>query len=222
MSFNDIPASRVPKIKEWTGEALEGFWQVSRKIDGVRALKRDNQWFSRKGKPLYNIPLLMGYEDIEVYCGSWEETIEKVRSSKAIKEVQPWEMYSLVPLDERLNLGELKNPTKKIIDALMKSVIDEGYEGLILRQGDKWIKVKTEETIDLEITGIIQGEGKHKGRLGAFITSLGNVGTGFTDIQRTEFFTEKLIGETIEIEYQNKTPDGKLRHPRFMRLRYDK
>jgi len=49
---------------------------------------------------------------------------------------------------------------------------------------------------------------------------MGNVGTGLTDDQRRQFWAKPPL--TIEVECMELTPDGKFRHPRFKRERFDK
>jgi ATP-dependent DNA ligase len=72
------------------------------------------------------------------------------------------------------------------------------------------------------------GTGKNANRLGNFIVDVDgvkvNVGEGITDKQRDEFWQNKnkLIGKIIEVKFQEKTPDGSLRFPRFVRHRMDK
>lgn len=109
----------------------------------------------------------------------------------------------------------------------------KGYEGAIVKlakshylpgRSKNWMKLKNEETEDVPITGVFEGEGKYSQMLGGFETPLGKVGSGFTDAQRQEWWVlrEKLVGKTIEVEFHEKTPDGMFRHPRFIRFRGDK
>ena len=51
-----------------------------------------------------------------------------------------------------------------------------------------------------------------------------HVGSGFTDIEREELWNRQseLTGRMIEVKYQEKTQDGSLRFPVFMRFRPDK
>lgn len=109
----------------------------------------------------------------------------------------------------------------------------KGYEGAIVKlakshylpgRSKNWMKLKNEETQDVPITGVFEGEGKYINMLGGFQTPQGKVGSGFSDAQRQEWWTirDKLIGKTIEVEFHEKTPDGMFRHPRFVRFRGDK
>lgn len=111
-----------------------------------------------------------------------------------------------------------------------------GFEGVIVKplegkyepkRSSNWLKIKGEETIDAPIVGYFEGEGKYKGLLGGFIVDVDgvhcNVGGGFSDIDRDYFWHNRPeIGTQIEVSFQEKTPDGSLRHPVFKRLRDDK
>lgn len=207
------------KPKLWKGNDLQGTWTVSRKIDGIRALKIGKKVVSRNGKPLYNLDHL-SFVDVEVFCGTWEETVSAVRTMSSTA-VPKKNIYSLDPLDKRLFISDVVDPSAGSILDLLKEQVALGDEGLVLRQGDMWLKVKPFETYDVEVTGLYPGKGKHAGRLGGFYTSKGKVGTGLTDKQREEFMTVP-VGTIIEVECWQLTPKGKFRHPRFKRIRWDK
>ena len=114
----------------------------------------------------------------------------------------------------------------------------KGYEGIMIKSFDgyyefkrsySWQKMKPEETIDLPIVEVQEGTGKYKNQLGAFICLFANgkhvrVGSGFKDDEREKFWKEKqsLLGQIIEIKFQEKTNDGSLRFPVFIRFRNDK
>ena len=61
--------------------------------------------------------------------------------------------------------------------------------------------------------------------MGALITEMGKVGTGFTDINR-EWWADPCrdlpVPYIIEVECMGLTKNGKFRHPRFKRIRWDK
>jgi DNA ligase-1 len=209
------------KAKLWSGEDLKGTWSITLKLDGVRVLFTEEGPVSRKGKPLYNIPTNHSIKDAEVFTGSFKDTISSVKT-KVSSCVPIGCLYSLDPLDHRLFIESKENPTKEYLNLLLTKVVAQGHEGLILRQGNTWLKVKPEETFDVTVTYQVEGTGKHKGKLGALMTPMGKVGTGFTDAERQEFWGVPLVGETIEVSCMQLTENGKFRHPRFVRVRYDK
>lgn len=118
-------------------------------------------------------------------------------------------------------------------------VRQSGGEGVIVKPTDgeyhckrsrNWLKIKDQQTADAPIIGFEEGTGKHQGMLGAVVVDLDGVevrvGSGFSDEERraiwvTQGFKE-MKNRMIEIEYHEKTPDGSLRHPRFVRFRDDK
>jgi ATP-dependent DNA ligase len=223
---------QINKPRAWNGNKLAGDWLVTVKIDGVRAIWHDEQgWFSRANKPLYNIPRWQegSARDCEVFVGTFRDTIRATRT-KFLKGDTPsillQHMYGLEPLDPRLRWGTLTNPAADDILAQFQRANDLGYEGLVLRQGDRWIKIKPEETHDVAITGYGEGKGKHLGRLGYVLTDKGDVGSGFTDTEReilwAEAKAERLVGQVIEVSCMQFTPAGQFRHPFFVRMRPDK
>lgn len=219
------------KAKAWRGKALKGDWELTLKIDGVRALWSSCGWLSRADKPLYNIPKREPGmpTDCEVFVGSFRDTIRATRT-KHLKPDTPRitkeHLYSLDPIDGRLFRGTVNSPTAEYIRQQLRFANELGHEGLVLRQGEKWIKVKPEETHDVRVTDAVIGEGKHRGRLGALVTPLGEVGTGFSDEEREalweDFRRGRLLGQTVEVSCMQFTPDGQFRHPVFVRMRPDK
>lgn len=205
------------KPKLYTGQKLKGDWEIGLKVDGVRAFKKDGVVTSRAGKPLYNLDDC-DFTDAEIYFGNWEASVSAVRTQGG-KPVPQENVYSIDPLDPRLYVTTLRDPEPELLDYMMREAISEGHEGLVIRQGDVWYKIKPKETFDVRVTGIQMGTGKHLGRVGALITEKGKVGTGFSDVQRTDLLS--CVGSMIEVECMSLTPGGKFRHPRFIRVRED-
>ena len=115
--------------------------------------------------------------------------------------------------------------------------LKQGYEGGILKASKglyrfkrhrDWMKLKEVNDVDLRVESLIQGEGKYHGMLGAVIVKFNgkrvNVGSGFSDTERQLYWDqpELIQRKVIEIQYHQVTPDGSLRHPRFIKVREDK
>jgi len=123
--------------------------------------------------------------------------------------------------------------------------VAQGYEGIMIKSLDApyeckrnrfWLKWKPTITVDLEVIGVEEGTGRNVGRLGALVCQgidnereiTVNVGSGFSDIDRNEFYINRniIIGRTVEILSdaitQNQDGSYSLRFPRFLRFRDDK
>ncbi len=216
---------------EWNGSDLKGNYHISYKIDGIRAhyRTRSHRLVSKNGNALFNVTRgHKRFKVAEIYCNTWNETMSIARASVSKRrKVKPEEIYSLLPkVDPRLVVSEnYPNPKAKEIKVMMKIALKKGYEGLVLKnlRTKHYVKVKPIQTIDVRITGIVTSTAKsHEGALKEFETERGNVGTGFTRIQRYQFTNKKLIGMYIEVKCMTFTKNGKFRHPRFIRLRPDK
>lgn len=229
------------KFVEWDGKGLVGQWVLSFKIDGVNARRVGDTIVTKNGKPLYNLPeeiIDPGFEVAEIYCGSWNETMSIVMASKSPRRrVKPEEIFSLIPLDPRLQFIVISNPSAAKIKTYMllagtkvqttNPVSSFNVEGLVLynAEQDLYVKVKPKKSSDVKIIGFVQSTAKsHEGALKEFVTENGKVGTGISTEDRRKFWRKRksLLGTTIEVEYMEMTKNNKFRHPRFLRLRPDK
>jgi DNA ligase-1 len=120
------------------------------------------------------------------------------------------------------------------IQAIYESYRDAGHEGGMVKPLDglyqkkrshAWLKMKNEDSEDLMVIGVFEGEGKYAGMLGGLIVDRNGVavkvGAGFSDQQRKTFWTndEDVRGRVIEVEYHEVLESGSLRHPRFVAFR---
>lgn len=206
-------------MKTYKGETLINTL-ITYKIDGVKAIKSDKGWVSRAGKPLYNIPDLP-YKEIEVFLGDWASSVSACRTINGTP-ISPEHCYKLCyPIDNRLLVYVADEVNEQLVNEEMKEALAAGYEGLVLHTTSGVYKVKDKQTYDVPVLGIELGNGKYFNMMGALITDMGRVGTGFTDVQRKEFKTG-MVGKVIEVECMELTPSGMFRHPRFVRVREDK
>lgn len=125
-----------------------------------------------------------------------------------------------------------------------KEAIESGFEGIMIKDIDApyvckrhvaWLKQKPFIEVSLSVVEVEEGTGKNESRLGAFICEgeddgkviRVNVGSGFTDEQRIEYWTNKesMVGQIVEIRAdaatisQDSESTWSLRFPRFLRFR---
>jgi len=158
---------------------------------------------------------------------SMKATFETIGSIDIIPQIE-------VDLDSYVGELEFKQYNKDAIEA--------GYEGIMIKDVNavyeckrtvSWLKMKPFIEVSLEITDVEEGTGKNEGRLGALVCSgvddektiVVNVGSGFTDADRIEFWNNRtnLPGQIVEVRAdaitQNQDGTYSLRFPRFLRFR---
>ncbi len=199
------------KLKLYNGQPVKKC--ISLKLDGIQCMLKDGQVVSRAEKPLYNIDptLLEDGKRYECYLGSFKETESVLRTHNHQRKVQKHELYEIWPETD----GRLQLPLADV-QSLFNLALQHGYEGLVI---DQKYKLKPKETHDVVILKVIPGKGKYEGKMGALLTERGKVGSGFTDEQRA---LEWRVGDMIEVDCMELTEAGNFRHPRFIRLRWDK
>jgi DNA ligase-1 len=142
---------------------------------------------------------------------------------------------------ELLPILYLGMDTSKILE-LLDSEIARDQEGIMInicdapyefKRTNNLLKVKKMNTLDLEIVGFEEGEGRLVGTLGAILVRYKNgntvkVGSGFSDRLRAELWRARgdFLGKIVEIQYFEETTnaDGgiSLRFPVFKDFRPDK
>ncbi len=124
--------------------------------------------------------------------------------------------------------------------AINAEAIAGGYEGIMLKDVDApyeckrsvaWLKLKPFIEVSLTVIETEEGTGKNAKRMGALICEgmdngrliRVNVGSGFSDLQREEFWSCRMNGHVIEVRAdaitQNQDETYSLRFPRFIRFR---
>jgi len=114
-----------------------------------------------------------------------------------------------------------------------------GAEGIILRHPESMyeikrskllLKMKLSDDAEAIVIDYIPGTGKYKDLLGSLKCDLNgktfNIGTGFSDIMRTEYNDPQSkhyipIGATVNFGYMELTKDGIPRHPVYRGIRTD-
>jgi DNA ligase-1 len=121
-----------------------------------------------------------------------------------------------------------------------KQAVAEGFEGIMIKdpngkwEGKRsvaWLKQKPFIEVSLAVIETEEGTGRNVGKMGALVCEgiedgkliRVNVGSGFTDKDRDEFWQCKVDGQVIEVRAdavtQNQDGTYSLRFPRFMRFR---
>ena len=144
--------------------------------------------------------------------------------------------YKEVNLDEFLGDIEYRDYNKEMVAA--------GYEGIMIKDPDakyeckrsvSWLKQKPFIEVSLTVTAVEEGTGRNVGKLGALVCEgvddgkriVVNVGSGFTDSDRDEYWMGKdsVVGQVVEIRADATTRNQdsedvwSLRFPRFLRFR---
>lgn len=140
-------------------------------------------------------------------------------------------------------LVDLDTPEGKLrFKEINAQAIEGGYEGIMIKDPEAgyeckrsvaWLKLKPFIEVSLGVIDVEEGTGKNVGRLGALVcegiddgkTIRVNVGSGFSDEHRIEYWTGRstLNGSIVEVRAdavtQNQDGTYSLRFPRFLRFR---
>ena len=129
---------------------------------------------------------------------------------------------------------------QQLFKDINKQAIEGGYEGIMIKDPQapyeckrtvSWLKLKPFIEVSLTVIDTEEGTGKNIGRMGALVCEgqddgrliRVNVGSGFTDQQREDFWSCRADGHVIEVRADavTKNQDGtySLRFPRFLKFR---
>jgi DNA ligase-1 len=156
---------------------------------------------------------------------SFKSTFDKCGNIDIIPQIE-------VNLDEMVGEVQFKE--------FNKEAIEKGFEGIMIKDPNamyeckrsaSWLKMKPFIEVSLTVLETEEGTGKNLGKMGALVcegTEDGklikvNVGSGFTDEDRDEFWSCKVDGQVVEVRAdaitQNQDGTYSLRFPRFLRFR---
>lgn len=126
----------------------------------------------------------------------------------------------------------------EMADSLLADALEVGWEGLMVKDVDApylsgkrsraWIKMKGKQTYDCRVVGFQPGKGRLDGAAGALLVSYQGktiaVAGGLTDANRQDIYDhpENWVGKVAEVECQQLTPSGSMRHPALICIRWDK
>jgi DNA ligase-1 len=147
-----------------------------------------------------------------------------------------------VILQTEVNLDEMVGEVQ--FRTYNKEAIEAGFEGIMIKdpnamyeckRSTSWLKMKPFIEVSLTVVAVEEGTGKNVGKLGALICEGEddgksihvNVGSGFTDDQRAEYWDNKesMVGQIVEVraDAATRSQDSEdvwsLRFPRFLRFR---
>lgn len=236
----------ITRILEWL-ESEAGYPQV---FDGELTLKNKNSFSDNEAFRIATGIINSSDDDKTAICYTVFDIVPTWEFEKGESEARYGiRRSSLEGLQKTLSddspvqiLPILYHGTDKSkIDEYLEQMVREDKEGLMLnldvpykcKRHNGILKVKRFYTMDLRITDCEEGTGRLAGTLGAFVLDYkGNevrVGSGFTDEQRTEFWTnrEALVGLLCEVKYKEISYDkntgaDSLQFPVFVTLRTDK
>lgn len=159
---------------------------------------------------------------LKVWHGTWEDKLPSVT-------VVGQELVDLDSAAGRQRFAEIN-----------KQAIAGGYEGIMIKEPSAgyeckrtaaWLKLKPFIEVSLTVVNTEEGTGRNVGKMGALVCEgiddgkqiSVNVGSGFSDQEREDFWNCRVDGHVVEVRAdavtQNQDGTYSLRFPRFLRFR---
>lgn len=140
--------------------------------------------------------------------------------------------------DKRTSIQPVGNVHISLAETFWNRVLLTRSEGLVFRHsqadyGDILGRLKRQIEVDYVILGLIEGKGRHIGRLGSLVcgvyikgvlTQVCKVGGGLSDGDRDDIWNAwpRDRHRVITVSGRGQFPSGAVRHPNFERFRDDK
>jgi bifunctional non-homologous end joining protein LigD len=142
-------------------------------------------------------------------------------------------VLEMIPWPEHTHL----TPNGPVSQEKHIELVELGMEGSVLKvrtsryensRSRSWLKLKTTDSEDCEIVGFEQGKNGRSGEVGAIVVKLPSgeetTASGMTDKVRADMLAnpQDYLGKIVEIAHNGHQSSGKVRHPRFKRMRDDR
>lgn len=122
--------------------------------------------------------------------------------------------------------------------AIAELIWSKGGEGVIAKKRTGYyspgkrnadiLKIKLENSEEMLVVGLAEGEGKYEGTLGALIVQdkfkVEHRVSGMSDHERATWWKHptRVCGATVEVQFMERLANGSLREGRFKAIRHDK
>jgi DNA ligase-1 len=194
------------------GELWAGRGRFNQALSTTRQMRADDHAWRQITFMVFDLPQ---------HSGTFDERIPAISAAVAALG-QPWVQ----------SVRQRRVPTDAALQALLKSTVRAGGEGLMLHRGasryqagrsDDLIKVKTHEDTEARVVAHIPGKGRHAGRLGALLVEMPSgqrfrLGAGFSDAERLD---PPPVGSWVTYRFHGTHESGLPRFASFLRLRTD-
>ena len=203
---------------QWRGG---GGWCYEEKYDGVRAVIRDGLCFGRSRQLPFQVPASLNNCCLDgelVGNAFYAFDVPMLHGQDLRREPLHLRRKALSALIAESNCLNILPVASGHGGEFLEAVLSRGGEGIIAKhlssfygENESWVKCKRQETHDLIVTDIHPS--KMSVRLGEF---------GWCAVLSPRKMASIHIGSMIEVACHSITTSGKLREPRFIRLRTDK
>jgi ATP-dependent DNA ligase len=203
-------------------------------FSGVGHLTQKSEATDLARLTVFDVPWVDGWTaSSEVPYSLRRECLETMFSQADLTQAEG-QLVALIELLDTITTSELVETA----DSLLADALETGWEGLMVKDVDApyasgrrskaWIKLKGKQTYDCRVVGFQPGKGRYDGAAGALLVCYQGktiaVAGGLSDAERQDIYDypEKWVGKTAEVECQQLTPSGSMRHPSLVCIRWDK
>jgi len=228
-------ASKFSESMVLDGEMVSSSFQALMK----QVHRKDNVEATDAKFALFDVLTLKEFKAGTSTLGCWER---HKQLEELLADTKP--LYSNIFVVDKVECNFDNEEGQKVFKNYNAIAIEKGFEGIMIKDRNApyeckrshfMLKAKPFIEVSLEVVATEEGTGRNEGKLGALICEgtddekfiKVNVGSGLTDDNRDEFWSnkEKLIGQIVEVradaitKNQDADNEWSLRFPRFLRFR---